>query len=363
MPEMEESQLQQALGPVDDDDGFEQIQKSEVAEYGDDDDMDLEGDSEDENENKDDQKMSELAMTQRRISGEEKPEEEMRRSEHLLYQDMSEENMHELTAEEMEQARRARQCGWSEFVANSRTKDLELGYFVFPWRRPEEIVYTAKFLTEIHYMKGQYSVFKNNCEHFALYCCTGLRYSPQANAIEKITTPVMGVASKITSFAGSILSKMASLRSSPKLGVEEKENENRKNHPVLQGGPLDDGGDDELEKMLLDDSSQAVFVMNNEPKRNGKRESPKLFGKLRRKKDSVDSEFDLVDHGKDGVGKKEYPLVDEYAHDEEDVLAESIIMESNISVAAVMTDMTPGGLSQSEIMVAQKHHQQQKWNI
>merc|ERR1712130_135108 len=189
------------------------------------------------------------------LSGEEKPDQ-IKRSD-LLYQDMSEENLQqEMTAEEMEQARRARECDWTEFVANSRKKDLELGYFVFPWRRPSEIVYTAKFLTEIHYMKGQYSVFKNNCEHFALYCCTGLRYSPQANTIEKITTPVIGVASKISSFAGSLLSKVASSRSSPKLGgsggADEKHNENRKNHPILQEAPLDDGGDEELEKILLD---------------------------------------------------------------------------------------------------------------
>ena len=190
MQKMQESQLQQALVPVDGDEnendidgdgGFEAIHRSELEEYGDDDDMDLVGDSDDEenededgNDSRDEQKMSELVLTQR-LSGEEKPQQ-IKHSD-LLYQDMSEENIHrEMSALECEQARRARECPWTEFVAGSRKKDLELGYFVFPWRKPSEITYTAKFLTEIHYMKGQYSVFKNNCEHFALYCCTGLRY-------------------------------------------------------------------------------------------------------------------------------------------------------------------------------------------
>jgi len=376
MREMTESQLKEALGPMHDDGdcGFEQIEKAEIEEYGDDDDMDLEGDSEDENESKDEQKMSELAMSPvmtHHGSGEEKPEE----AKHcdLLFQDMSEENVQrEMTAEEMEQARRARQCGWSEFVRNSRRRDLELGYFVFPWRRPSEIVYTAKFLTEIHYMKGQYSVFKNNCEHFALYCCTGLRYSPQANTIEKITTPVIGVASKISSFAGSLLSKVASLRSSPKLGgsggADEKHNENRKNHPILQEAPLDDGGDEELEKILLDDSSAAVLVMNN-TKPKGDRRSPKLFENRKRKqREQADPDFDFVNDGLDDMDqrlkKRACPLVDEYANDEEDVLAESIIMEAHINEEAVMSDLTPGGLTQSEVMVAQRHqHSPQKWSI
>lgn len=194
-----------------------------------------------------------------------------------------------------------------------------------------------------------------------------IRYSPQANAIEKITTPMIGVASKITSFAGSILSKVVSLRNSPKLGAgdEAKENENRKNHPVLQEVQLDDGGDDELEKMLLDDSSKTILVMS-EPKQNGKRDSPKLFGRRDRKRNkSVELESAVIEHGaENGLKfKKECSVVDEYANDEEDVLAESIILESNLEAEAVMTDMTPGGLSVSEVMVAQKHHQQQKWNI
>jgi len=366
MRDLQESQLLEALGPGDDggDCGFERIEKADaVEEYGDDDDMDLEGDSEDEEE----QKRSELAMTHR-ASGEEKDDgansDSNPRRADLLSQGMAEGDgvRRALSAEEMEAARRARECGWTEFVANSRKKDLELGFFVFPWRRPEDIVYTAKFLTEIHYMKGQYSVFKNNCEHFALYCCTGLRYSPQANAIEKITTPVMGMASnaieaieRISGFAGSLLSKVAALRNSPKLSgnaQSAEENENRRNHPVLREGPLDDGGDDELERMLVDDGGAAVLVMANEPQRSGKREAAsKLFGKLKRgKKDAVDLESAAVaDRGGPERNGADCPVADEYANDEEDVLAQSVLM-------------TPGGLSASEILCAQKQ-QDRKWNV
>jgi len=179
-----------------------------------------------------------------------------------------------------EHARRARECGWAEFMRGSRSKDLELGYFVCPWRRARDIVYTAKFLTEIHYMKGAYSVYRNNCEHFALYCCCGLRYSPQASRIET----VIDVAGKIGSFAGSILSKVskvASFRRSPKSkssGKEseaEAETENYRTHPVIQQlAPLDDGGDDELESMLRDDGDE-----KKEPKRRSPLTSPLTLAK------------------------------------------------------------------------------------
>merc|ERR1712073_241519 len=112
-----------ASGSSDDDD-FEEIQKSDV--YGDDDDMDLEGDSDLDNESE--EKISEFVTNP--MSGEERDGDSLRQSDFLLHQDASEEDLgRELTKEEMEQARRARECGWNEFVATSRKKDLELGYF------------------------------------------------------------------------------------------------------------------------------------------------------------------------------------------------------------------------------------------
>merc|ERR1711997_530038 len=102
------------------------------------------------------------------------------------------------------------------------------------------------------------------------------------------TTPVIGVASKISSFAGSIFSKVSSLRGSPKLSakdeVEEMKSENRRNHPVLQDRQLDDGGDDELEKILLDDNRH-VLVMDDQS----------LFGKKKRMKKRKSSSKSAMD--------------------------------------------------------------------
>merc|ERR1712187_979965 len=203
-----------------------------------------------------------------------------------------------------EYARRARECGWDEFVSGSRKKDLELGFFILPWSKASEIVYTAQFLTEIHYMKGQYDVYRNNCEHFALYCCSGLTYSPQANTIENI----VDVAQKIGSFAGSILSKATSFRRNSKCKVEEEseETENHKNHPVIQNQKLDDGGDDELEKILLNDNGNHVLVMSEK-----KKNSPKMLKGVRVRKEKI-AEFDLIGSDGDDGDDGDDMIIDEY---------------------------------------------------
>ena len=165
--------------------------------YDDDDDMDLvnDDDSDKEEEDEEDQELKEDELifdhdenqTNYNLqTGEDINTFPDTKHSGLLYQDLDEfkgNDGTDIDEKEQEYARRARECGWKEFLSGSTKKDLILGYFVFPWRKPEEIVYTAKFLTEIHYMKGQYSVFRNNCEHFGLYCCTGIRYSPQAKFI------------------------------------------------------------------------------------------------------------------------------------------------------------------------------------
>ena len=58
----------------------------------------------------------------------------------------------------------------------------------------------------------------------------------------------------------------------------------------------------------------------------------------------------------------------EYANDEEDVLAQSIMLEQNdvSNLADLSADglenMTPGGLTMSEILVVKKHYNQQRQN-
>ena len=221
-------------------------------------------------------------------------------------------------------------------------------------------------------MKGQYSVLKNNCEHFSLYCCTGLRYSPQANTIENVLSAV----SKIGSFAGNIFSKATSFRNknkdknnkdNQKPKEEEKINENRKNHPVIQQQELDDGGDDELEKILLNDgnnNNKDILVMDDKNKKQDEEENKNEI-----KKEKGD-EFDIsIDVNGNDNGKRSSVFIDEYANDEEDVLAQSIILEQNedinnnlehLSRMNSLENMTPGGLTMSEILSAKKHYNQQQ---
>eukprot|EP00483_Globobulimina_turgida_P007778 UN07793 len=67
----------------------------------------------------------------------------------------------------------------------------------------------------------------------------------------------MKITSKIGNIAGNIFNKATSFRKANKDKDKDKDNdtesENRKNHPVIQDKELDDGGDDELEKILLND--------------------------------------------------------------------------------------------------------------
>ena len=246
----------------------------------------------------------------------------------------------DLSDRDKEYARQARECEWSEFLCGSRSKDLELGFFVFPWRKPSEIVYTARFLTEIHYMKGQYSILKNNCEHFALYCCTGLRYSPQVNRIES----VINVASKIGSLASGIFSSLNKVVSK-KTAVEDEESENHKNHPVIQNKELDDGGDEELENILLQE--------NEVPNKKQKKKRSKDMKKVPVEQDLAVA--NLIESNNDNNNGNQ-PSVDEYADDEEDILVESMD-EMKIK------DLTPGGLSQSEIMIAKGCQNEKTWNV
>ena len=367
------------------DNSYDKINAPDVAVYDDEDDMDLVGDDSDKEEEdqhpefKEDELIFENQTNYNLQPGEygdygKDGNETFPPTKHsgLLYQDIDEfkGNAEDMNEKEQEYARRARECEWKEFLSGSRKKDLELGYFVFPWRKPDEIVYTAKFLTEIHYMKGQYSVVKNNCEHFSLYCCTGLRYSPQANTIES----VMNVASKIGSFAGSLFSKVSFGRSNkdkdkdkkPKKDKkEEKADENRKNHPVLQSQELDDGGDDELEKILLNDGKDGDVLVFGDDKKD-KSKNKKNARKEQQKKDEYDVSIDL--NGNDNENKKSV-FIDEY-NDEEDELAQSMILDQNENVNDLeylsrmdsLENMTPGGLTSSEILVAKKHYNQQRQN-
>eukprot|EP00485_Elphidium_margaritaceum_P005154 CAMPEP_0202697332 /NCGR_PEP_ID=MMETSP1385-20130828/10659_1 /ASSEMBLY_ACC=CAM_ASM_000861 /TAXON_ID=933848 /ORGANISM="Elphidium margaritaceum" /LENGTH=661 /DNA_ID=CAMNT_0049353767 /DNA_START=16 /DNA_END=2001 /DNA_ORIENTATION=- len=259
-----------------------------------------------------------------------------------------------MSAAEMEYARRARQCDWKEFLGASRKKDLELGFFIFPWRTPSAVVYTAQFLTEIHYMKGKYSVLKNNCEHFALYCCTGLRYSPQANRLNNIVE----FGSKVSSLVGSLRSMMFA-KTKPEQ-PSESENEGHKNHPIIHPEMLemDDGGDDELEKMLDERMEQKLKqrrANNSKKSKTGKR-----LQKPKKKHQARVSKMLKENEKMDGV-RDEHVLDDddEYA-DDEDMLVE----DNDVNVDA-FEDMTPCGMTSSEILVAQKHFHQQPntWNM
>jgi len=357
-----ETENKKNADPEDEDDGFHKI---EIEEDSEDDDMDLvDGDS----ENDDECKMDEYH--QQKTRGQQTEQKEMKTNDQLLlYQDIDDEEPSKMNGIEMEYARRARECEWSEFLLGSRKKDLELGFFVFPWRTPSEIVYTARFLTEIHYMKGQYSVYRNNCEHFALFCCSGLRYSPQANTIENI----VNYASKVGAFASSIFNKATSFR---KKSIEQNENENKNqhqnhsNHPVIKDQELDDGGDEELEKILLDGDNGDVLVMGDQQNKNKKKKkNPKILNKpkingrgIRKKKNKLkknkkEKKNDLLMENEDKL------VLDEYDDDEDDVFAENVDMDIDEDLSHF--DMTPGGMTKSEVLVAKKYHnqQQKKWDV
>ena len=114
---------------------YDKINAPDVAVYDDDDDMDLvDDDSDDEQQEEEEEELKQdeyVEETQfKHLFGE---EDEEKKSE-LLYQNIDEiKGTEEMSEKEQEYARRARECTWKQFLIGSRKKDLELGFFVFPW--------------------------------------------------------------------------------------------------------------------------------------------------------------------------------------------------------------------------------------
>ena len=97
----------------------------------------------------------------------------------------------------------ARDDPWSKFIGDVNSSGLETVSVVvyrLKIRTVDEIITEAENLVEKQFGKGQYDLAKENCQHFASFCCTGQKMSIGVhNAIDTYLESMLVLHSKLAS--------------------------------------------------------------------------------------------------------------------------------------------------------------------